>query len=170
MRLYSGKFNLIGEEIVQALIDASLVDIERGQRSEAELDVVGVLREYQRMDRDLTQRSRDAAAVDGSNAMQAKRRLAKEAGFRVGDDAMDYLVNQIIETFVHSAHIEEIYGEDRELRAVITPILRKHTQDRDDELDVEVRSKIRNLQEGSTAWDIEYEKALQRIKERKGLQ
>ena len=65
--------------------------------------------------------------------------------------------------------IEEIYGTDRELRAKLTPILRRHTASQDDEVDVEVRSKIKNLQEGSTAWEVEYERTLERVRRNRGL-
>jgi hypothetical protein len=39
----------------------------------------------------------------------------------------------------------------------------------DTELDREVRSKIRNLQEGTTTFDVEYAKVMKQIKQRRGL-
>jgi hypothetical protein len=68
-----------------------------------------------------------------------------------------------------SPHIEEIYGADNELRAKMTPILKRYTASRDNELDEAVRSKIKNLEEGSAAWDIEYERVLERVRRNKGL-
>lgn len=169
MRLYSGKFEIMAREILAALRKHELIDVEDANLPEAELDIVGVLREYSRMDREITQQARDVAAMAGTNLMTEKRRLARDKGFRIGDDALDYLVNQLIEAFLHSAHVEEIYGEDRELRARINPIVKLHTADREDELDREVRSRIKNLQEGSTAFDIEYEKLASRLRDRKGM-
>lgn len=171
MRLYSGRFKMMASEVIKTLLDNELIEIEPSMREEAELDVVGVLREYRRMDRELTQRARDMAGADGRQAeSKLKRRLAREKSFKLGDDALDYLINQTIQMFDFSGNIEEIYGTDRELRAKITPVYKKYTANQDDELDREVRSKIKNLQEGSNAWDIEYERVMQRAKTRRGLE
>lgn len=170
MRLYSGKYGIIATDIIDALLKAELIELSPEARPEAELDVVGVLREYNRMDRQLGERARDLAGDDGrSNHFQMKRRLAKEKGFKLGDDAIEYIVAQIIEIFLQSQHIDEIYGEDRELRARITPIIKKHTADQEEALDREVRSKLKNLEDGSAAFDIEYERVIQRIRDKKGL-
>ncbi|MFT4703172.1 MAG: hypothetical protein ACI81R_000861 [Bradymonadia bacterium] len=171
MRLYSGRFALIASELVKALIDSELLDIEPEKIEEAEKDVIGVLREYQRMDRELSQRARDMTVGEGRGAeLRSKRRLAKDKNFRIGDDSLEYIVEQMIEVFLASPSIEEIYGDDRELRSKITPVVKKHTASQDDEVDVEVRSKIKNLQEGSTAWEVEYERALNRVKRNRGLE
>ncbi|MCB9531082.1 MAG: DUF507 family protein [Myxococcales bacterium] len=171
MRLYSGQFRLMATELVKALLDAELIELEDGNVEEAELDLVGVLREYQRMDRQLTQKARDTTATLGKSAeMKEKRRLAKEKNFRVGDDGVEYVVQQMIETLLASSHIEEIFGEDRELRAVLNPIVKRYTASRDDELDAAVRGQIKNLEEGSQAWEIEYERVLSRVKRNKGLE
>ena len=39
----------------------------------------------------------------------------------------------------------------------------------DDEMDAEVRDRIKNLQEGTSAWDVEYAKALEQIKAKHGI-
>ena len=52
MRLYSGKIPLIGTEIVKSLAEAG--DIEVTDRGEAEMDVQAVLKEYLRLDREIT--------------------------------------------------------------------------------------------------------------------
>jgi hypothetical protein len=70
---------------------------------------------------------------------------------------------------MQSDHIEEIFGSDRDLRARINPIIKRYTASRDDEVDKEVRSKIKNLEEGSSAWNIEYERAMERVQRNKGL-
>jgi hypothetical protein len=122
------------------------------------------------MDRSLTQQARDSVGTDGRPAeMREKQRLARDKNFRTGEDGIEYIVSQILETFMQSDRIEEIYGTDRDLRRVITVVLKKFTEDRSQELDAEVRGKLKNLQEGSAAWDIEYQRTLARVKERKGL-
>lgn len=170
MKLYHSQFNVIAQDILRTLRKQELIEVAAEELGEAELDIVGVLKEYNRMDRSLTQQARDSVGTDGRTAeMREKQRLARDKNFRTGEEGIEYIVSQILETFMQSDRIEEIYGTDRDLRRVITVVLKKFTEDRSEELDVEVRSKLKNLQEGSAAWDIEYQRTLARVKERKGL-
>lgn len=171
MRIYSSQYNMIARDIVKTLVAKQLVEIEPGNVPEAELDVVGVLREYNRMARQIAQQARDLAGDSGrSIEMKTRRRLARDKNFGLGDDGLEYVINQIIETFDQSTHIDEIFGSDRDLRAAMTPVVERYTRDRSDELDREVRSKIKNLSEGSAAWDIEYERVMERVKRTSGLE
>jgi hypothetical protein len=70
---------------------------------------------------------------------------------------------------MQSDNISEIFGTDAELRRSLTLVLRRYTQDKTEELDVEVRSKLKNIQEGTSAWDIEYARMMEKVKQRKGL-
>ncbi|HTU63589.1 MAG TPA: DUF507 family protein, partial [Polyangiales bacterium] len=79
-----------------------------------------------------------------------------------------YLLDQIMHLLFHSANIAEIFAEDVELRKAITPILRKHMEV-DSDLDREVRSKIKNLTEGTTDFDVEYARVMEQIKQKRGL-
>ena len=170
MRIYSAQYAQIARDVVRALQTRELIDVDAANTDEAELDVVGVLREYNRMSRQINDMARDLAGPDGrANEMRIRRRLAREKDFVIGEDALEYVVNQIIEALVQSTHIEEVYGSDRELRAVVTPIVDRHTQDRENELDAAVRSRIKNLAEGSASWDIEYERVMQQVRRNKGL-
>lgn len=170
MRIYSGQYNLIASDIIAALKKWNLIEVEQEFLSEAELDVVGVLREYNRMARSIIERAKDMTEGDGRRAeMRMRRRIARERNFEMGEESLDYVVNQIIATFEQSVNIDEIYGTDQELRGKITPVMKKYTDDRDDELDEAVRARIKNLEEGSAAWDIEYEKVMGRVKRTKGL-
>ena len=101
--------------------------------------------------------------------MRAKRAISKEKGFEVGDDALEYIVGQLIETFLHSAFVEEVYAEDHEIRKRVVPVINRFTE-QEAELDKEVRTKIKNMEEGSQAWDIEYQKALGNLKRNKNLE
>lgn len=171
MRLYSGQIGIISSDVIRALVDASLIEVDPESAEEAELDCASVLKEYVRVDRDLGRRARELTIGDGAGAEQKmKRQLAKEKNFKAGDDGLEYMVNQIIETFMHSNNIAEVFGSDRDLRAVITQVMKKHTRDRSDELDIEVRSKLKNLEEGSSAWEIEYQKAMAQVRRIKGIE
>lgn len=170
MRLYEGLIPTISSELTKLLVDTEALDVEPGNESELDLDIQAVLREYVRMDKEVARAARDAASADpGGNLHRIKQRIAREKNFKVGDDALEYIVLQLIESFFHSAVVEEVYAEDHDLRRQIAPILRKY-MDNEEKLDREVRSKIKNLEEGSRTWDIEYQKVMNNLKRTKKLE
>lgn len=171
MRLYGGQVAVIAEEVLRTLIRAGDLEIADEHVPEVELDIQSVLREYVRMDREITDRARDSVAKAGgsSNIGREKRKLAKEKGFEVGEEAIGYIIDQLIETFFHSQFVDEVYSPDTDLRRKIAPILRRHMS-MDDELDREVRDKIKNIEEGSATWEIEYDRVLSNLKRNKKLE
>ena len=116
MRLYSSKIGTIVHDVVKALIDQELIEVLPNNVSEVELDVESVLKEYIRAERQLTEESKDIAHSRGLNDYSAhqkiKRKLADRRGFGLYDDAIGYIANQMIETLLHTRHVEEIFGED----------------------------------------------------------
>jgi hypothetical protein len=69
---------------------------------------------------------------------------------------------------MQSPHVEEVFSDDATLRKRMTDILKKHMQI-DDEIDAEVRRRIKNLEEGTATWEVEYQKALDQIKKNRRL-
>lgn len=170
MRLYSGQIPRIAEDVVRALRESEAIEVPLDSVPEAELDVQGVMREYIRTDRDISTRAREMADEGRGSFGRIKRQLAFQSNFKLGDEGLDYVVNQLIETFLHSNHIEEIYADDLDLRLQMSKIIKKHTRDMSEELDHVVRDRIKNLQEGSTAWEDEYERVMGRLKRNRNLE
>jgi hypothetical protein len=171
MRLYPGKVTAIAQDMVQALTASGDIEVLPEMVGEVVLDIESVLREYIRADREITDRARDQISRDGLEFNQVnkiKQKLADERGFGVGDRAIDYLTRQIIEALFHSRHVEEVYGEDHALRRGLRDVLNRHLHV-DDDLDQEVRRRIKNLQEGTQTWEIEYHKVMQDLRRLKGL-
>ncbi len=169
MRLYSGKIPTVGAEIVKGLVEAG--EIEVSDRAEAEMDVQSVLKEYIRLDREITEKTKDVLQKRNLPYEQfgkVKRALAGEKGFGLGDEGLEWMTNQMIESFMQSPHIEEIFVEDSVLRKRMSDVLKKHMQV-DEELDEEVRRRIKNLEEGTSTWEVEYGKVLDQIKRNRGL-
>jgi uncharacterized protein len=169
MRLYSAKIPIIARDIVGELADAG--DIEVGNREEAELDIQAVLKEYLRTDRELTEKAKDLMEQRGLPREQfgkLKRAVADDKGFGLGEESQVWIANQILETFMHSQWVDEVFADDTELRKKMKVIIRRHMLV-DEEIDGEVRQRIKNLQEGSTAWDVEYSKVMEQIKAKRGL-
>ena len=169
MRLYSGKVSVIAEEIVRSLTAAE--DIEVESEEEVRLDVEAVLKEYLRVDREIVDEAKNRMESRGlgyGNLGRIKSQVSKERGAPPTDETLPYLVDQILNILFHSNNVVEIYGDDVALRTKITPVLKKH-MDVEDELDKEVRSKIKNLEEGTASFEIEYAKVMDQIKRKKGL-
>jgi hypothetical protein len=169
MRLYAGKVPVIAAEIIKALLDDE--DISVTNRAEADLDVQAVLKEYLRLEREITDKAKDLLQKRNLPYEQfgkIKRSMAKEKSFGLGDDGLEWMTTQMIESFMQSMHVEEIFSEDSVLRKKMGDILKKHMTV-DDEVDLEVRRRIKNLEEGTATWEVEYQKALDQIKKNRRL-
>jgi uncharacterized protein len=170
MKLYAGKIPVIATEIVKNLVDAE--DIAVLDRNEAELDVQAVLKEYLRLEKEITEKAKDVLQKRGLPYEQfgkVKRSLANERGVGLGDDGLDWMTTQMIESFMQSPHVEEVFVEDSTLRRKMVDILKRHMMV-EEEIDAEVRRRIKNLEEGTSTWEIEYQKALEQIKRNRGLE
>ena len=169
MRLYRGKVETIAEEILRTLKEAGDIDLEN--EAEAKIDIESVLKEYLRLDKEIVEEAKNRMEVRGlgySNLGRVKSQVAKERGGPGQDDLLPYLLEQILNILFHSSNIAEIFAEDAELRKKVTPILRKH-MDVENDLDREVRSKIKNLQEGTSDFEIEYSRVMDQIKQKRRL-
>jgi len=169
MKLYAGKIDTIATDIIAKLVRDE--DMEVSDRQEAELDVASVLKEYLRKDRELTERAKDILEIRGlpySAFGRTKRAIADKEDFGLGEDGMSWICTQLLETFMQSRHVEEIYAEDATMRRKVKDILRQH-MNVDAELDQQVRQRIKNLQEGTQSWDIEYNRVMDQMKQKYGL-
>jgi hypothetical protein len=169
MRLYAGKIPIIAAEIIKVLVEGDELSVL--DKSEAELDVQAVLKEYLRLERECTEKAKDLLQKRNLPYEQfgkAKRQVAAEKGFGLGDEGLDWMTTQMIESFMQSPHIEEVFADDATLRKRMVDILRKHMQI-DEEIDAEVRRRIKNLEEGTATWEVEYQKALDQIKKNRHL-
>lgn len=169
MKLYSGKIDSLATEIITRLVNDG--DIEVTDRTEAELDVAAVLKEYLRLDRELTERAKDIMEIRGlpySHFGRIKRSMAEEKDFGLGEEAVSWILNQLLESFMQSRHVDEIFADDATLRRKLKEIVRKHMMV-DEELDREVRQRIKNLEEGTQTWEVEYNRVLEQMKSKFGI-
>ncbi len=97
-----------------------------------------------------------------------KHLVAEQQCFKVGDDAVGYLLEQILSMLMHSSNVEEVYAEDHDLKRCIRAFLRAEEQG-DVAIEAEVRSKLKHVKEGSRVWEIEYERMKADIKRRRGM-
>lgn len=169
MRLFSGKVRTLSEELVQALTAAKAIEAE--SKAEVVRDLESVFNSYLSTEREVNERAKqlmDARSLPQSEYGRIRRLAADQKGIKVGEEMFDYLLDQCIEMLMHSSNVDEVFGEDHELRRAMRPALRKHL-DADEALEIEVRGKLKHVKEGSSTWEVEYQRVMAEIQRRKGL-
>lgn len=169
MRLYSSKISTIVEAVNRSLVDAG--DLEVSDREEFKRDVESILKEYRRKDRELTDRAKDELEkrkLAYSDLYKVKRTLAEDQDFGIGEESVTWIANQLLELFMQSKFVSEIFAEDAAIRKKLREILRRHMQ-ADEDIDREVRRHLKHLTENTTTFEIEYQKQLDLIKRKHGL-
>jgi hypothetical protein len=169
MRLHSARVPQLAAEMVTALVSAR--DIESESPKEVQLDVESVLNQYIRDEQEISERAKDLVAARGlpqAEFGRMKKLIADERKVKLGEDAIDYLLDQLVEMLMHSTNVDEIYSEDVELRRKLRGPLRAQLA-LEEELQAEVRGRLKHVQEGSSLWEVEYRRMMDDIKRRKGL-
>lgn len=172
MRLYASKASTIATEVVRALVSQKEIEVEdAGAQGEVVKDVESVLKSYLDTEKIVDEKTRDLLERTGRGQhefQKVRQQIAEHHGIKVGDEMLDYLLDQVVQMLMHSHNVEEVFAEDIELRRRMTPIFKKH-MGVDSELDGEVRAQLKHLKEGTSQWDIEYSKVLETVKRKRGL-
>lgn len=169
MRLYSAKIPKLAAEMVKALLADSGVEAESPR--EVEMDIEAVLNEYVKAEQAVSDRAKELVAqrsLPQTEFGRIKKLVADERRMKIGEDAIDYLLDQLVEMLMHSANVSEIFVEDYVLRRKMRDPLRRLAAE-EEELQAEVRAQLRHVQEGSSVWEVEYRRMMEEIKRRKGL-
>jgi uncharacterized protein len=169
MRLYAGKVPAVATEVVRALLAPHAIESENPK--EVEADVVAVLNQYLSDEREVNERAKDVlerTRKPQTEFQRVRSLVADEKGIKVGDEALDYLLDQVVEMLMHSNNVEEVFVEDIVLRRTMAPVFKKHMAV-DSTIDADVRAQLKHVREGTRDWEIEYAKVLEQVKRRKGL-
>jgi hypothetical protein len=145
--------------------------IETGAPREVQSDIESVLQQYIKDEQDISDRARDivnARNLPQSELSRTRRALAEDRKMKVGDEAIDYLLDQLVEILLHSANVEEVFVEDVELRRLMRDPLRKQASE-EDKLDTQVRDRLKHVKEGTSLWEVEYRRMMEDVRRRKGL-
>jgi hypothetical protein len=167
MWLTRAKLPTLASGIVKALVDPTL--IETAARDAVQADILAVLEQYLRDEQDISTRARDLAVKRGAapaDANRIKRELARQQGVGVGDDAIDYLLSQLLEMLMHSGSVEEIFAQDHELKLAMRAPLRKE-QAAAEQMDEVVRKRLKHVEEGSSQWEVEYQRMREEVTRRR---
>ena len=171
MRLYSKVIPTIAREVVSTLMQDGDVEVETLRIADAEMDMTAVMKEYLAAEERVNAATREALerrGYDHSRFNQVKREMADVRGFKMGDEGIEFVIDQMIEQFLISRNVEEVFTEDNVLRKKIFGIFKRHL-DVDDEIDREARARLKHLSEGTSAFDIEYQKTVELLRRSRGL-
>jgi len=171
VRLYPKVIPIISREGIQRLMQDGDIEVEPMRVADAEMDMSAIMREYLANEERVNQATREALerrGYDYSKFNQVKREMADVRGFKMGEEGIEYVINQMIEFLLISRNVEEVYSPDNSLRSKFFEVMKRHL-DVDDEIDKEARSRLKHLQEGTSAFDIEYNKTVEQIRRARGL-
>jgi hypothetical protein len=171
MRLYPKVIPIISREVVQRLMQDGDIEVETMRIADAEMDLSAIMREYLAAEERVNQATREALerrGYDFAKFNQVKREMADVRGFKMGDEGIEYCINQMLEFLLISRNVEEVFSADNVMRSKIFQSMKKHL-DVDDEIDREARTRLKHLQEGTSAFEVEYNKTVEQIRRARGL-
>jgi len=169
MKLYASKVPSITSEVVKTLVSAG--DIEADQPKEVESDLDSVLKQYIDVERIVSDKTKDLLERTGrgmSDCGRVKAQISDSHGIKVGDEMLDYLLDQCVHMLMHSDNVDEVFAQDVELRRRMVPIFKKYMMV-DGDLDAEVRTQLRHVKEGTRDWDVEYARVMEATKRKRGI-
>ena len=169
MRLHSAKVPQIAAEMVSALLSGG--DVESESPKEVGLDVQSVLNQYIKDEQEVSEQAKDmlsARSLPQTEYNRIRKLVAEERKIKLGEDAIDYLLDQLIEMLMHSANVDEIFAEDYVLRRKMRDPLRRQFVE-DEEIETQVRGQLKHVQEGTAGWEVDVRRMMEEIKRRKGL-
>ena len=171
MRLYRSQIPRLAEDLVGTPVLEGDIVVENDDRADAEADLRAIMEEYLKQESRVVQLTREFMEdnqVTYDQFGRIKARFADERGHPTGDDGIKWIAGQVLENFMISRFIAEVFGEDRKMRRTMMRIFRKHLIDEAD-LDREVRGKLKNLRPGTEKWDIEYRRVMDEVRRKRGL-
>jgi hypothetical protein len=169
MRLHSAKVPQIAAEMVNALLVEGVV--ESDSPKEVGLDIQSVLNQYIRDEQEISEQAKNMLAARNlpqTDFNRIRKLVAEERKLKLGEDAIDYLLDQLVEMLMHSANVDEIFAEDYVLRRKMRDPLRRQFAE-DEEIEQQIRGQLKHVQEGTSVWEVEYRRMAEDIKRRKGL-
>jgi len=171
VKIYLKMIPRISERIVRKLSGDGDIEVADDKLEEAAMDASSVFRSYVEEEKKINDTVKDQMEKRGlsqKDFMRVKEAVAKDRNFKLGDEGIDFVINQIIELFMMTENVDEVYSEDHVIRKKIFDILKRFL-DVDEELDKQARERMKNLEEGTLDWDIAYEKNISQIRQNRGL-
>src|SRR3954462_1647825 len=122
MKLYPKIIPSIARDTIATLMAEGDIEVETMRAPAAEMDMPQSLKQYPAAAARVTQATGEALerrGYDHSKFNQVKREMADVRGFKMGDEGIDYIINQMIEFLLISRNVEEVFAEDHSIRSKI---------------------------------------------------
>ena len=171
MTLYRSRVPTIAHAVLERLANEGDIEIEATDRAEAEQDLVAIMEEYLRRDNEVREAVREHMAqfsVPYDQYGKVRTQIAERYGHPTGDEVQRFLARQIIENFMISRFVDEVFADDRDLLRRTREIIEKYDVD-ERALRTEAQEQIRNVAEGTVDYEIAMSKAMRDVKKRHGL-
>jgi len=167
--MWLGRSNVpeLAAAIAKALVDKKLIETE--SVNDVQTDIVAVLDQYLNDEQEISNKARDIAAARGlppAEAARLKRELAKQRNVGIGEDSMDYVLDQLLEMLMHSASVEEIFAADHELKRAMREPMRSQ-EAAQEKMEGTLRGRLKHVQEGTAQWEIEYRRLREEVERRR---
>lgn len=172
MKLYRSRIPAVARAVVERLCREGDIEVAPENREEAERDLVAILEMFLRRDQELHESVREDMERRGIPYDQygkTRKDVAERWGHPLGDEVERYLSRQIVENFMISRFVEEVYGEDREIYKKVIAVMASHDVD-ENALRQEARERIKNIVEGSVEYQEALARELRNVRKRHGLQ
>lgn len=171
MKIYRKKVVPICEEIVDTLIAEGDIEISEGAKASVVRDISGILDEYAKQVNNVSDDARKILEDEGLPAEKftmVKKKLASQRGIKLEDEAMEGLADKFIRYFMTEELVEEVYADDPSMRKKIFDVFKRYITV-DEQLDEEVKARLKNIPQNSPVWNIEYQRVMREVKRKKGL-
>jgi hypothetical protein len=171
MKLYRVKVPVIARAVLESLCNDGSILVEPENRAEAENDLIAIMEEFLRRDHDLGEavKSRMAnQAIPYDQRGKVRGAIATEWNHPTGKEIPRYLARQIIENFMISRFVEDVFADDRDMYTKVVRIVEAHDVN-EDALRLEAMERIKNVAEGSVEYEDALARAMREVKTRYGL-
>ncbi len=171
MRLYRSQVPRLAEDIINTLALEGEIVVSEEDKEDAQKDVAAIMEEYLRQESRVVQRTREVmerGQITYDQFGRVKGSIADETKHPTGVDGIRWIAAQIIESFMISRFIDEVFGNDRDMKRSVMKVFHKHLIEEAD-LDKETRGRLKNIRPGSPQWDIEYKRVMTEVRRKRGL-
>ena len=171
MKLYRARVPSIATAVIDTLANDGDIEVEATQRAEAVADLVAIMENYLQRDHALSDAVRakmDAENLPWDARSKARQDVATEWNHPTGREVEFFLSNQFVENFMISRFVEEVFTDDRTLKAKVRTIVKGFDVD-ESALRAEAEERIKNINKGSVEYQDALSRALKEVKKRHGL-
>ena len=129
MRLYPKPIPAISRDTIQALVRDKDIEVEAMRIADAEMDLSAIMREYLTNEERVNQATREALerrGYDHSKFNQVKQEMADVRGFKMGDEGIEHVIDQMIEFLLISRNVEEVFASDGVIREKMRAVMSRN--------------------------------------------